>query len=123
MDADPAIQFYEAWSNILPPFIRDNLLDQLILPKVQKGIAEWHPRTSGPALRTIVFPWLPHFALRIEELLGEAKRKVKLLLKTWTVTDGLPEDLIVWKNVSEARQGYTWKLTIPRFLATAIGMQ
>jgi tuftelin-interacting protein 11 len=32
----PAVRLYETWSTFLPPFIRDNFLDQLILPKVTK---------------------------------------------------------------------------------------
>ncbi|KAG6832255.1 hypothetical protein H0H87_002151 [Tephrocybe sp. NHM501043] len=40
----PAVKLYEAWCTFLPPFIRDNLLDQLILPKVQKAVADWNPK-------------------------------------------------------------------------------
>lgn len=85
--------------------MRDNFLDQLVLPKVQKAIAEWQPRPDGLALHSIVFPWLPHVAFRIEELLGEAKRKVKSLLRTWRVSDGLPEDVTAWKDVSDVQYG------------------
>lgn len=97
---------YEAWSNILPSFIRDNVLDQLVLPKVQKGIVEWQPRSGGAALQAIVFPWLPHVGLRMEELLGEAKRKVKSLLRAWKMNDGIPQDLISWQDVSSIPLGH-----------------
>ena len=100
LDPNPAIQLYEAWLNSLPPFIRDNILDQLIIPKVQKATAEWQPRAGGPALQAIVFPWLPHVGLRFEEFLGDAKRKIKSLLRNWMASDGVPKDLIPWKDVS-----------------------
>ena len=52
-----AVELYEAWSTFLPPFIRDNFLDQLILPKVSKAVADWNPRRDNTSLRTLVFPW------------------------------------------------------------------
>ncbi|KAF8523620.1 GC-rich sequence DNA-binding factor-like protein-domain-containing protein [Gautieria morchelliformis] len=119
VDANPAVQLYEEWSNIIPPFIRDNILDQLVLPKIQKGIAEWQPRTGGPALQTIVFPWLPHVGLRMEELLGEAKRKVKSLLRNWTVSDGLPKDLIPWKDIFGDRD---WNAMMLKYIVPKLGV-
>lgn len=97
--ADPAIRLYEAWSSILPPFIRDNFMDQLIVPKVQTAIAEWQPRTGGPALRGLVFPWLPQVGLRVDILLDDAKRKAKALLRNWVVGDEVPSDMGAWKDV------------------------
>lgn len=99
-DPHPAVKLYEAWSSVLPPFIRDNLLDQLILPKVQKAVADWHPRKDSVSLQTIVFPWLPHVGLRLEDVVGDARRKVKSLLRSWTVSEDLSMDLVAWKDVS-----------------------
>jgi tuftelin-interacting protein 11 len=50
----------EFWSSFLPPFIRDNLLDQLILPKVQKAVTDWNSENIKVSLQAIVFPWLPY---------------------------------------------------------------
>lgn len=123
MDANPAIRLYETWTNILPPFIRDNVLDQLILPKVQKGIVEWQPRSGGPTLQAMIFPWLPHVGLRIE-LLDEAKRKVKALLRNWMVGDGLPKDLIAWKDVCDSAKRSDVQILIDfRSSEAVIGMQ
>jgi tuftelin-interacting protein 11 len=97
----PAVKLYEAWSTFLPPFIRDNLMDQLILPKVQKTVANWNPKRNGP-LQAIVFPWLPHVGLRMDEFLSDAKRKIKGLLKGWLVGDSVPDELPVWKDVGSS---------------------
>lgn len=96
---DPAVKLYETWSTFLPPFIRDNLLDQLILPKIQKAVAEWNPKRESVSLQTIVFPWLPHVGLRLEDLVDEARRKFKSLLRSWAVGDALPADMIPWRDV------------------------
>lgn len=98
-DPQPAVKLYEAWSTFLPPFIRDNMLDQLILPKVQKAVADWNPRKATVPLQTLVFPWLPHVGLRIEDVVGDAKRKVKSLLRAWVVGEETSTDLIAWRNV------------------------
>ncbi|KAH9172952.1 TFP11-domain-containing protein [Lactarius sanguifluus] len=85
----PAVRLYEAWSTFLPAFIRDNFLDQLILPKVSRSVADWSPRRSDMPLRTLVFPWLPHVGLRMEEFLGDARRKLKSLLRGWDIAEGV----------------------------------
>jgi len=99
--SQPAVSLYEAWSSFLPPFIRDNLLDQLILPKVQKAVANWNPKLAKVSLQAIVFPWLPHIGLRMEDLVGDARRKIKNLLRSWVITDPMPAaaDLLAWKDV------------------------
>jgi tuftelin-interacting protein 11 len=98
-DPHPAVRLYEAWSSFLPPFIRDNILDQLILPKVQKAVAEWNPRKDTVPLQTLVFPWLPHVGLRLEDVVADARRKVKTLLRAWAVKEVMPTNLLTWKEV------------------------
>ncbi|KAF8892139.1 GC-rich sequence DNA-binding factor-like protein-domain-containing protein [Infundibulicybe gibba] len=114
----PVVRLYEVWSTFLPPFIRDNLLDQLILPKVQKAIAEWSPRTAFVSLRTIVFPWLPHVGLRLEDLVGDARRKVKNVLRSWTIGDDLPSDLMAWKEVFDVKD---WDTMLLRYIVPKLG--
>jgi hypothetical protein len=99
-DPQPAVRLYEAWSTFLPPFIRDNVLDQLVLPKVHQAVNDWNPRKDTVSLQALVFPWLPHLGLRLEDVLGDARRKVKSLLRGWSAEDEMPEDLVVWKDVS-----------------------
>ncbi|KAL0571701.1 hypothetical protein V5O48_010262 [Marasmius crinis-equi] len=115
-----AVKLYEAWSTYLPPFIRDNVLDQLILPKVQKAIVDWNPKLDDVSLHAIVFPWLPHVGLRMEEFLGDARRKVKNLLKNWAVGEEVPKDLKSWKDVFDAAEwdNILLKYVVPKLGAT-----
>ena len=98
-DPQPAVRLYEAWSSFLPLFVRDNFFDQLVLPKVQKAVGDWSARKSKVALKTLVFPWLPHVGRRLEDVLDDARRKLKSVLRAWTVAEGIPGDLSVWKDV------------------------
>ncbi|GAA5822771.1 hypothetical protein JCM3770_003324, partial [Rhodotorula araucariae] len=99
---EPAVAFYTAWLPLLPSFVRDNILDQLILPKVSAAIAEWSPsaakRGAAPPLHTLVFPWLEHAGERMDMVLDEAKRKVRSWLKSWKARDGVPQGLDAWKT-------------------------
>ena len=99
-DAAPAVTLFEAWLNLIPPFIQDNILDQLILPKVQSAMSDWKPRRSASgSLHSIVFAWLPFVGLRVEELLGDAKRRVKSLFRSVEISKGVPPELLLWKSV------------------------
>lgn len=101
-DPQPAIKLYNSWSTFLPPFIRDNLLDQLILPKVQKAVTDWNQKRANVSLQSIVFPWLPHVGLRLEDVVGDARRKIKALLRSWTINEEKPSDLLAWKEASHS---------------------
>ncbi|KAF5387349.1 hypothetical protein D9757_005818 [Collybiopsis confluens] len=116
----PVVKLYEAWSSFIPPFIRDNMLDQLILPKVQKAIADWNPKLDQVPLKAIVFPWLPHVGLRLEGFVEDARRKFKSLLRHWVVGDNLPAGLRDWKDIFDAEDWDTMllKYIIPKLGAT-----
>lgn len=75
------------------------MLDQLVLPKLQKAIANWNPRKDDVSLQTLVFPWLPLMGLRMEELISDACRRFRSLLRAWTAPEGVPKDLAKWKDV------------------------
>lgn len=114
----PAVRLYEAWATFLPPFIRDNFLDQLILPKVSKAVADWSLRRSDVPLKTLVFPWLPHVGLRMEEFLGDARRKLKSVLKGWDITEGVPDDLAAWREVFSVGD---WDTMILKYIVPKLG--
>ncbi|KAG8717170.1 hypothetical protein FRC08_008049 [Ceratobasidium sp. 394] len=114
-----ALSLFDAWRDLLPAFIHDNVLDQLIIPKIQKAVAEWGPKKSH-SLQSIVFPWLPHVGLRMEDLVGDAKRKVRSSLRAWKVGDGVPTDLVAWKDIFGTKDwdNLLLKHVIPKLSAT-----
>lgn len=96
----PAVHLLESWSPILPHFIRDNILDQLILPKVKAAVERWGSRRGegSTSLANLVFPWLPLLGERMEEVLEDAKRRIRHVLKNWVVKDGAPAELAKWRK-------------------------
>ena len=117
-DPQPAVRLFESWTTFVPSFIRDNMLDQIILPKIHKAVVDWHPRRSTVSLRSIIFPWLPHVGLRLEEFLGDSRRKIKSILRSWTVQDAIPTDLTAWKSVFDAKE---WDALILKYIVPKLG--
>lgn len=113
-ECEPMIELYVKWKPLLPAFVHDNLLDQLIVPKLLSFIRDWDFRqdraqagsTTLP-LHLSVFPWLQHLgAYRNELLLQEVKIKLAAWLKAQTFEPtetgerekGILQDLLIWKQ-------------------------
>lgn len=101
-DAAPAVSLVEAWCALVPPFIYDNLLDQLVLPKVGRAVQAWAPKHGVP-LHVFVLPWLPLCGPRLNAVLDDVRRQWRQALSTWRVADGVPPELLAWRGVFAAR--------------------
>ena len=129
MDARPVVHLFEAWLDFIPPFIRDNILDQLILPKVSSVIGRWKLGVGAVPLHMIIFPWFPLIGARYEQFVEDAKRKLKSTLRSWRVLDGIPPDFLVWKDVCSRLERSVSLLTFfsvvktCRFLALKTGIR
>lgn len=77
-------------------------MDQLVMPKLLKSVTEWS-QVDGVPLHNLVLPWLPHLGLRVGGLLDDARRKLRSMLRSWSVRDGVPDGLTVWKDVGILR--------------------
>jgi tuftelin-interacting protein 11 len=104
LDPQPAVRFLEAWTPILPRFMRDNVLNQLILPKISSQVGDWNPRRqklgSEYSLASVVFPWLSLLQDRFDGVLDEAKIRISETMKRWSIREAIPEEWKLWKDVS-----------------------
>ncbi|GAA6011278.1 hypothetical protein JCM10207_008285 [Rhodosporidiobolus poonsookiae] len=121
-DPEPAVALYTAWAPLLPRFLQDNVLDQLILPKVTAAIGEWTAsaqKRGGPSLHALVFPWLDLAGERMEGVMDEAKRKVRSWIKSsWKPREGVPQGLEVWK---EAFSRTDWDTLLLKHVLPSLG--
>jgi tuftelin-interacting protein 11 len=106
-DPQPAVELVESWGSVLPRFVLDNIVEQLIVPKVYKQVRDWSwsPRRAKAghpvqSLASIVFPWLATLRTRADHILDEAKIRIGEVMKRWSVKDAIPEELKLWKDVS-----------------------
>lgn len=130
-DPTPILVLYSSWqsSGLLPDFVSDNMLDQLILPKLKRAVSDWIPprrgkskstTTTAATLHHILFPWLEYAGSRMDEIMDDAKRKVRGWLKTCKVREGPPEGLQVWREVIQTSE---WDNLILQYIVPQLAAQ
>lgn len=100
-DFDPAIRLLENWhSPLLPEFIYENIINQLIMPKLTSEVDSWNPRTDTEMIHQWLHPWLPLLGERLDPLYVNIRQKFRLILQNWGPTDSQALDILrPWKNV------------------------
>ncbi|WFD42959.1 hypothetical protein MPSI1_001610 [Malassezia psittaci] len=101
-DPATAIGFVEAWHDLLPAFLYDNLLDQLIVPRLARAVQHWSSK-EPVALHIVLLPWLPIAEKRMDTVLAEAKRHWRSTLSQWRIQDGVPAELVHWRSVFNSK--------------------
>ncbi|KAI3620681.1 hypothetical protein CBS9595_002648 [Malassezia furfur] len=101
-DPASAIALVEAWRDLLPPFLYDNVLEQLVLPKLHRAVRHWSPKERVP-LHVLLLPWVPVGGRRMDTLLADARQQWRSALAAWRVADGVPPELMHWKAVFPAK--------------------
>ncbi|KAF2200419.1 TFP11-domain-containing protein [Delitschia confertaspora ATCC 74209] len=101
----------EAWRDILPEFVYNNMLNQLVVQKLSAAVRNWNPRTSlkkkhsAPLPHIWLFPWLPYLSEHHTDpkgssgLLTDVKRKFRVALDTWDLSRGVMPGLEHWREV------------------------
>ncbi|QDS74827.1 hypothetical protein FKW77_002641 [Venturia effusa] len=106
------IALVEAWKDLLPDFVYQNLTNNLIGHKLSSAVEAWNPRTSlkkrkhaTPLPHIWLFPWLqfldPHHLdpKGSTGLLSDVKRKFRTALDIWDLTRGVLPGLEAWRTV------------------------
>ncbi|KAF2754709.1 G-patch domain-containing protein, partial [Pseudovirgaria hyperparasitica] len=101
----------EAWSPLLPEFVRNSVVNNLVEQKLSSSVQGWNPRTAlkrkhpTSLPHTWLFPWLPYLSEQHTDpsnatgLLADVKRKLRLALDTWDLTRGIMPGLAEWQDV------------------------
>ena len=91
--SDAVIQLVEAWHPFLPEFIFENILEQLIMPKLQTAILSWSPKAAvggqqqPQPLHAWLHPWLPILGHLLEPLYVIVRQKLAAVLQDWHPLD------------------------------------
>ncbi|KAJ0124798.1 hypothetical protein J7T55_006139 [Diaporthe amygdali] len=115
-DAEPIIAVFEAWQNVLPGFLKTQLLEQDIIRRLDEAIAKWEPKRKKqhnlPHLW--LFPWfqyLPEHHLDPKSstgLVADVKRKFRQLIDVWEFNRGVIPGLREWRNVLRNNRTDQW---------------
>ncbi|CAO1621300.1 unnamed protein product [Jaminaea pallidilutea] len=85
-----AVDLLSAWRPLLPTYLWDNVVDQILLPKIQRTTTDWEAKSSKVSLHHLIFPWLSLLKDRMDEVIAEARRRLRSTLKAWRI--GEPSD-------------------------------
>ena len=105
------ITLIESWRDILPNFVYNSVLNQLVVQKLSAAVQSWNPRTSFKKRHAAqlphiwLFPWLQYLSEHHTDpksssgLLAEVKRKFRVALDTWDLSRGVMPGLEQWREV------------------------
>ena len=86
-ECDNLISVMEPWSSLLPDWILANILDQLVMPKLQSAIDSWNPLMDPVPIHSWIHPWLPYMGQRMEPLYAPIRQKLCSALVNWYPSD------------------------------------
>ncbi|XP_071492519.1 tuftelin-interacting protein 11-like [Diadema antillarum] len=99
-DCDPPIEFLENWLPLVPRWILNNILDQLILPKLQRAVEQWNPLTDIVPIHSWLHPWLPLLGEKLAPLYIPIRQKFGSALRDWHPSDSSAKTILLpWKQV------------------------
>lgn len=108
----------EEWEPVLPRFVYENIINQLVLPKITRAVSDWNPRTDPILIHTWVHPWFPTLkAWRLAELFTNIRYKLSVVLRQWHPSDESALHIITpWKDVwtPEQLETFTTKAILPK---------
>ncbi|EPY53402.1 RNA-binding splicing factor [Schizosaccharomyces cryophilus OY26] len=101
-DTSTALQLLEAWDVVVPSKVKEVLIKDTILPKLQEEINSWKPSTrlrkrSADSLHHWIFPWLPYLGNFSDELLSVVLTRLSKVLSGWNIEFGPSDDFSVWR--------------------------
>jgi tuftelin-interacting protein 11 len=112
-DPDQLIAVLDAWDPLLPPFVRTQLLNDIIR-KLDDALQKWQPKKHTHNLpHRWIFPWLPHLpASHLDPrsstgLVADVRRKFRQLIDAWDFKRGVVPGLKQWKDVLRPAAGTT----------------
>ena len=82
-EAESMVDLLDRWEPLLPEWIMDNILVQLILPRIQSQVDAWNPLTDPFPIHAWIHPWLSRLSARLELVYPTIRQKMAQALVTW----------------------------------------
>lgn len=101
-----AVELLSTWRPILPQYLWDNILDQILLPKLKRAVDGWD-HTHRVSLHHILFPWLPVLGDRIDEVMSEGKRSMRSMIKVHSMGKSRDRDERLASDLTQWREFYS----------------
>lgn len=123
-DPVPMLSIMENWKDLMPPFVRAQLVDNVVR-KLETAVSDWNPkkkRQSHHLPHTWLFPWLQylppyHLDPKGTGLMADVKRKFRHLIDAWEFERGVLPGLTQWEEVL----GDQWRPLIMSHVLPSMG--
>ena len=116
------VAFLELWRPLVPPWIMQHVLEQLVLVRLQAEVELWNPLTDTSPIHTWLHPWLPPLGSRLDIVFPTIRNKLSSALSSWSPTDRSAKLILLpWKEVfsKAAMSAFVTKNIVPK-LETAL---
>lgn len=88
----PMANLLDAWSSVFPAWQLDNVLEQMVLPRIAKAVDAWDPLTDTVPVHQWILPW--------QQLLGGGAKLEERVYQTIRVKLGAA--LVAWQPVDRS---------------------
>lgn len=97
----PMIALLDAWAPLFPSRIFDNILEQMILPKVTQAVEQWDPLTDHMPIHVWIHPWTALLVDQLDEkVYPMIREKLGNALTAWVPQDRSALAMLrPWRNV------------------------
>lgn len=110
--------FLDAWASLLPSHILDNILEQLILPRITLFVEQWDPLTDTIPIHVWILPWKDLLGDKMQQTVYPTIReKLGTALVAWMPSDRSARAMIApWQNIFDDGdlQSFLVKHIIPK---------
>lgn len=98
---EDVINFLEAWQYLLPKWLLDNLLEQVVIPALGEEVEKWDPLTDPVPVHSWIHPWLLLMdGHSLEPLYRVIRDKLARALSIWYPSDMSAKIILQpWKGV------------------------
>ncbi|GAB6023942.1 Tuftelin-interacting protein 11 [Chamberlinius hualienensis] len=99
-DCNPLIDLIINWMPLLPAWILNNILELVVLPRLQQEVDNWNPLTDHVPIDAWIHPWLSVMSNQLEILYPTIRHKLANGLTSWHPSDGSAKRILVpWKGI------------------------
>jgi len=99
-DPQPLVAFLELWRPLVPAWIMQHVLEQLVLVRLQAEVEVWDPLTDTTPIHTWLHPWLPPLGDRLDCVFPTIRNKLASALSSWHPTDRSAKLILLpWQDV------------------------
>jgi len=119
---EPVLGIISTWGPVLPPYILDNIIDHLLMPKLVRAVDEWNPRTDTVPIHAWLHPFLPILGIpKMEPLFHPIRAKLVSALRDWHPSDPSAHAILApWVQVFDkaSMQALLVRAVLPKLMVS-----